>query len=428
MKMIPLMMLALVWTASAVPAADWPQWRGPNRDDISSDKGLLKSWPTEGPKLLWSLDTAGVGYGSPAIVGDKLFILGAEDNEKGEREFLLCLSTKDGKELWRQKLGNSPGNYSTNWGGGPRSTPAVDGEFVYVLGPRGDLECRKTADGSKVWAINLVKDLGGKIPNWGYCESVLLDGDRLLCTPGGAKGAIACLKKKDGSVEWRSTDLTDGAAYSSIVINNFGVKHYVTLSPTGLVGVRASDGKLLWRSSAGKNGTAVIPTAIVHDKYVFGTSGYGSGCGLVELAIDGKDAVKAKDVYLSKTMQNHHGGVVCIGDKLYGFSDKGGWMCLDFLKITPEMEEPIWKSSKLDKGSLTYADGHFYCYGSKAGTCVLIEANPKEWKESGRFDIPKKSQFPRRSGAIWTHPVVANGRLYLRDHEMLFCYDIKGLD
>ncbi len=427
MKLLSLV-VTLILSIAQASAADWPQWRGPNRDGHSADKGLLKSWPAEGPKLLWTYKTAGAGYGSPAVVGDKAYILGAEDPEKGDREFLVCINANDGSEVWRQKLDNGAGNYSTNWGGGPRATPTVDGDNVYVLGPHGDLQCRKTKDGSKVWAINLVKDLGGKIPNWGYCESPLIDGDKLICMPGGNKGTFACLNKTNGEVVWRSTDLTEGASYSSILINNFGVKHYVTIAPSGLVGVRASDGKLLWKSPAGKNGTAVCPSPIINDKFVFGTSGYQSGCGLVELTADGADNVKAKDVYLSKTMQNHHGGVVRVGEHLYGYSDKGGWMCLDYTKMEQDKDDPVWKSSKLDTGSLTYADGLLYCYGSKAGTMVLVEANPKEWKELGRFEIPAKSQFPRRSGAIWTHPVVANGKLFLRDHELLFCYDVKGLE
>ena len=413
---------------SAAIAADWPQWGGPNRDNISKETGLLKSWPDGGPKLLWTFDAAGAGYSGPAIVGDRLYILGCDDPEKGDNEFALCVSVKDGKEIWRQKLETSPGKYTTGYGAGPRCTPTIDGDFLYVLGARGDLQCRKISDGSKVWGLNLVKDFGGKIPGWGYCESVLIDGDHLLCTPGGAKGSIACLNKKTGDVVWRSTDLTDGAAYSSLVINNFGVKHYVTLLPAGVVGVRASDGKLLWRSAAGKNFIAVIPTAILHDKYVFATSGYGSGCGLVELTPDGKDGLKAKDVYLLKVMQNHHGGVILIDDYIYGYSDKGGWMCLDYLKLEKDVEEPVWKNNKLEKGSLSFASGHFYCYGQKKGECVLVEANPKEWKESGHFEIPQKTKFPRKSGGIWTHPVIANGKLFLRDNELIFCYEVKGLD
>ena len=429
MKVTRLLLLAagFALASSVASAADWPQWRGPNRDGISKDSGLLKAWPKEGPKLLWSFDTAGVGYGSPAVVGNKLYIVGAEDPGTGDKEFAICINLADGKQVWKKALDDALGKYSTNWGGGPRCTPAVDGDYLYVLGAKGDLRCLKTLDGSKVWGVNLVKDLSGKVPNWGYCESVLIDGDRLLCTPGGAKGTIACLKKKTGEIEWRSAGLTDEAQYSSLVIGNFGVKQFITLTKNGTVSVRASDGKFLWKSSAGKNGTAVIPTAIVVDKYVFATAGYGAGCGLIELTADGADSVKSKDVYLNKAMMNHHGGVILLDNFIYGYSDKGGWMALDFRNLTADKEDPAWKSNKLEKGSITFGDGCFYCYSQK-GTCALIDANPKEWKELGRFDIPAKSKFPRKSGAIWTHPVVANGKLFLRDHELLFCYDVKGLD
>jgi outer membrane protein assembly factor BamB len=407
-------------------AADWPQWRGPDRDNHSKDAGLLKEWPKDGPKLAWTFEKTGAGYGSPSIVGEKVFILGCDDPEQGDKEFALCLSGKDGKELWRTPLETSMGNYAYGWGSGPRSSPTVDGDKVYVLGAKGDLQCLNVADGKKVWGINLKKDLGGGIPGWGYSESVLIDDEHLICTPGGEKGTIACLNKKDGSVVWRSTDLKDGSAYSSIVISTVGVKQYITLTPAGTVSVRASDGKFLWKSKAGSNGIAVIPTAIVHDKYVFSTSGYGSGCGLLELTPDGTDNVKMKEVYLNKAMIDKHGGIVLVGDHIYGTSERGGWLCIDYLKLDKDNEASTWKSNKLDGGSIAYADGHLYLYGEQKGTCVLIDASPKGFEERGRFEIPKKSQFPRRSGQIWTHPVIANGRLYLRDHEYLFCYGVKG--
>ena len=428
MKMIRVI-LPLVGCLMAMPAvgADWPQWRGPNRDGHSKEKALLTTWPEGGPKLLWTFDQTGAGYGTPAVVGGKVYILGAEDPEKGDKEFLTCLDAKEGKQLWKQEIDTTAGGYSTNWGSGPRGTPTVDGEFVYVLGARGDLQCRKLADGSKVWSLSMMKDLGGRIPGWGYSESVLIDGDKLLCTPGGAKGTIACLKKTDGSVVWRSEGFTDGAAYSSIVISNVGVKQYITLVPSGTVSVRASDGKVLWKSAAGKNGVAVCPTAVINDKYVFSTSGYNSGCGLLELEPDGPDNVKMKEVYLNSAMINHHGGVINVDNFLYGFSERGGWVCLDYLKLNATMIDPLWKSNKLEKGSLTFADGRFYCYGEK-GVCVLLEANSKEWKEAGRFEIPQKSKFERRSGKIWTHPVIADAKLFLRDHEYLFAFDVKGAD
>jgi outer membrane protein assembly factor BamB len=411
-----------------VRAADWPQWRGANRDGHSKDTGLLKEWPKDGPKLRWTYEKAGAGFGSTAVVGEKMYLLGADDPETGDKEFALCLNIADGKELWRTPLETSAGDYTYNWGSGPRSTPTVDGDKVYVLGAKGDLRCLNVGDGKKVWGINLGKDLGGGIPGWGYCESVLIDGDHLICTPGGAKGTLACLSKKDGSVVWRSTELKDLAAYSSVVISNAGVKQYITLVQAGVVGVRASDGKHLWRSKAGANGVAVIPTAIVHDKYVFATSGYGSGCGLIELTPNGSDNVKAKEVYLNRAIINQHGGVILVDNFIYGYSDRseGNWVCLDYLKLDKDNEDPVWKSSKFGKGSIAYADGHFYLYGEGKGECVLIDADPKKYTERGRFEIPKKSKFDRRSGQIWAHPVVANGRLFLRDHEFVFCYGLKA--
>lgn len=430
MKMIRLLSFAalLAIHSNTSIAADWPQWRGPNRDGISKDTGLLKEWPQGGPKVLWSFDKAGAGYGCPVVVGDKLFILGSDDPEKGDKEFALCLSVKDGKEIWRKPLDTSPGGYSYGWGSGPRSTPTVDGDHVYVIGAKGDLQCLKISDGSKVWGISMVKTLGGGIPGWGYAESPLIDGDHLVCTPGGAKGTIAKLDKKTGEVVWRSTDIKDGAQYSSIVIGNFGVKQYITLVRDGTLSVRASDGKLLWRSKAAANGTAVIPTAIVDDKYVFATSNYGSGCGLLELTPDGTDNVKMKEVYLNKAMVNMSGGVVRIDDYIYGHHDRNGWLCLDFKKLAADNDKPASDTKKIPRGSIMHADGRFYCYGEGNGTCSLVEANSREWVERGKVELPKKSEFPRRGGHIWTHPVVANGRLFLRDHEMLHCFDIKGLD
>ena len=414
-------------TVSTSLAADWPQWRGPNRDGISKDTGLLKTWPQGGPKVLWSFEKAGAGYGCPTIVGDKLFILGSDDPEKGDKEFALCLSTKDGSEVWRKALDTSAGGYSYGWGSGPRSTPTVDGDRVYVLGAKGDLQCLKVADGSKVWGISMVKDLGGRVPGWGYSESPLIDGDHLICTPGGGKGTIAKLDKKTGEVVWQSADLKDGAQYSSIVISNFGVKQYITLVTAGSVSVRASDGKLLWRSKAGANGTAVIPTAIVDDKYVFAFSNYNASCGLLELTPDGTDNVKMKEVYINKALVNMSGGAVRIGEHLYGYHSRG-WVCLDFKKLDNENDKPVSDSRKIGGGSIIHADGRFYCYSEGSGTCFLVDASPKEWKEAGKLELPKKSQFPRRGGHIWTHPVIANGKLFLRDHEMLHCFDIKGLD
>ncbi|WP_020471224.1 PQQ-binding-like beta-propeller repeat protein [Zavarzinella formosa] len=411
-------------------AGDWPQWRGPNRDDVSKETGLLKEWPSEGPKLLWKTEKCGVGYGSPVTSAGKIFLMGGEDSVKGANEFLLCLDAKEGQEVWRKPLNTAEGNYNHGWGSGPRGTPTVDGDKVYVLGAKGDLQCYETKDGTLVWAKNLVKDFLGEIPVWGYSESILIDGDKLLVTPGGKaatnKGAVACLNKTNGTVVWRSTEYMEPAGYSSIVITEVdGIKQYVQQSAQSVVGLSV-EGKVLWRRADIGYKVAVIPTPVVYKNYVFVTAGYGAGCSLIRLAKDGA-GIKAEMVYKNKSIVNHHGGVIRVGEFVYGHSDSGGWVCLDFLKsTTADGPEPTWTSKKLDKGTVTYADGSFYLFGEGKGTVVKIAATPTEWKEEGRFELPAKSQIPRRDGKLWAHPVVSNGKLYIRDHEVLMCFDIAA--
>jgi outer membrane protein assembly factor BamB len=411
---------------STLLAADWPQWRGPNRDGVSTETGLLKEWPKDGPKLLWKADIAGVGYGSPTVVGDKLFASASDDNKEGKTEYAICLNVKDGKEVWKTPLPEGDGGFSHAWGSGPRSTPTYDDGFVYVLGSRGSLVCLKSANGEKVWSVNLKKDFEGGIPGWGYSDSVLIDGDNLICTPGGKNGTMLALNKKTGKKVWQSADVKDGAGYASIIAANIGgVRQYITQTQQAAIGVRASDGKLLWRVAELKRAVAVIPTPVVHENQVFLTTGYGAGCELIELT--SKDGLTtAKTIYTqNKLMVNHHGGVIRLGDHIYGHSDNGGkWLCIDYKKAADG--DAVWENKSLDKGSLIAADGHLYCYGQNKGVCCLVEAKPDGWKEKGRFEIPAKSQFPRGSGQIWAHPVVANGKLYLRDHELIFCYDISA--
>jgi hypothetical protein len=411
-RTLPALFCLLLLTPPAL-AADWPQWRGPNRDEISTETGLLKSWPKEGPKLLWTYSDLGIGFSGPAVVGEHLYCMGARDTA----EYLICLSVKDGSQVWATKVGARLDN---GWGDGPRSTPTVDGDSIYALGGQGDLVCTDLK-GNIRWQTNLPKDLKGGKPGWGYTESVLIDGDKLLCTPGDAQGTFAALDKKTGKPIWRSKELTDRAAYSSFVIATIGnVKQYINRTGSGEAAVAADDGKLLWKSDVAQNRTAVIPTPVVSGNQVYVTSGYGAGCGLLELTPNsGKFDVKS--AYTNKTMTNHHGGVVLLDKHIYGFSDAGGWTCQEL-----ESGKSKWQSRKLDKGSVTYADGHLYCYGERDGTCVLVAATPKEWKEDGRFTIPQQTKQERRKGKIWTHPVVANGRLYLRDQDLLFCFDVSN--
>jgi outer membrane protein assembly factor BamB len=396
-------------------SADWPQWRGPNRDDVSQEKGLLSAWPERGPKLLWSYTDAGIGYSGPAIVGDRLYTMGGD----GKKTYAYALDIGTHDRIWSTEIGPF---YENGNGDGPRATPTVDGDRLYALAGNGDLVCLETATGKQRWHVNLGKDLGGQMASgWGYTESPLVDDDKLICTPGGKKGTLAALNKDTGTVIWRSKDLTDAAVYSSpIVADVDGVRQYILMTGGGVAGVAAQDGRLLWHSDQNAHGITVT-TPVYHDHCVYTTTSYGVGCGLVRLtSADGK--FKAEKVYdgdARKAMFNHHGGVVLVGEYIYGYSDGKGWVCQEF-----KTGKVMWASTKLGKGSLTCADGHLVCYTESGGTVCLVEASPSGWKESGRFKIPRESKLNRKGG-IWTHPVVANGRLYLRDQDLLFCYEIK---
>jgi outer membrane protein assembly factor BamB len=406
MQWIPLCLLLL---SSLLLGADWPQWQGPDRTNISTEKGLLSTWPEGGPPLLWTFEDAGVGYSGPAVVGNRLYLMGG----RGDTEFLFSLSVQNGQEVWFQEIGPL---YKDGRGDGPRGTPTVDGELTYGMGGQGDLLCVKTATGEKVWSKSLTKDLGGRVPGWGYSSSPLVDGDKLVCIPGGRQGCLAALNKKTGEVIWRSKDFTDGAQYASLRISEAGgVRQYVVLTSRNIAGIAAKDGALLWKF-ARRSPTAACATPIVSGDHVYVSTGYNRGCTLIKLARAG-EGFKAEEVYDNTIMVNHHGGVLLLDGHVYGYSDRGGWTCQEFLT-----GKAVWQERKLAKGSLTCADGKLYCYGEREGNVVLAEASPRGWTEHGRFRIPK----PQRRGRIWTHPVVANGRLYLRDQELLWCYDVKA--
>lgn len=388
---------------------DWPQWRGPDRTDVSKETGLLKTWPAEGPKRAWLFENAGQGYSGFAIASGKLFTLGTREENEG----ILVLDANTGKEIWFAKIGPILEN---RWGGGPRGTPTVDGDRVYALSGPGFLACVNVADGKVLWQQSM-KDLGGKTPGWGYTESVLVDGNQVLCTPGGAKGTLAALDKKTGKLIWQSEEFTEDAHYSSIVPADInGSRQYIQRNEKSVVGIGSKDGKLLWKTSfPGK--TAVIPTPIVHDSHVYVTAGYGGGSKLVKIGPGNQVTV----VYENKVMKNHHGGVILLADHVYGHSSQPDtWVCQNF-----KTGEEVWNHRDFGKGAIAYADGMFYCLEEKSGTVALVEASTKGWQERFRFKLEPQTKIRSQSGAIWTHPVISNGKLYLRDQDLIYCYDIK---
>ncbi len=407
-----LLALAIILCSPLVAMADgpWPQWRGPDRNDLSSETGLLRDWPAGGPRRLWLVEDCGLGYAGPAIVGDRLYILGT----RGDQERLFCRSVADGKEIWSAPVGPI---FENSWGDGPRSTPTVDGNRVYAMGASGNLVCVEIADGAMVWRQTM-QYLGGELPDWGYTESPFIVGEKLLCTPGGEQGTLAAFNKKSGEVLWRCSELTDFAQYSSIVtMQHQGRTIGVQLLQKQLVGVDVTDGALVW-STPWQGSLAVIPTPIVDRNRVYVTSGYGAGCMMVRVGTD--DSVEK--VYDNKLMVNHHGGVILLEGHLYGHSDRKGWTCQKF-----DTGEKVWQErNSLGKGAIAYADGRFYCLSEDEGSVVLIAASTDGWQEHGRFTLDPQTEFRKPKGRIWVHPVIADGRLYLRDQDLLFCFDIRA--
>jgi outer membrane protein assembly factor BamB len=394
-------------------STDWPQWRGPRRDAVSTDRGLLQAWPKEGPPLLWTAKGLGRGYSSVSIAGGKIFTMG----DRGKEQFLIALDMASQKELWAARVGQP-------WGdGGPRCTPTVDGDLVYGLSPHGDLVCVETASGKERWRKNLPRDFHGHMMSgWGYSESPLVDGDKLICTPGGREATLVALNKKTGEVIWRAVvPEGDGAGYASAVISQAaGIRQYVQLLGRGIVGVAAKDGKFLWRYNRIANGTANIPTPLVKDDLVFCSTGYDAGSALLRLIADG-DGVKAEEVYFlkSRDLQNHHGGLVLVGDYVYGGHghNNGSPVCVDLKsgKITWRKDRGPGSGS----AAVVYADGELY-FRYQDGLMALIEASPEGYKAKGTFKIPHSDRAPS-----WAHPVVAGGKLYLREQDRIMCYDLR---
>ncbi len=404
-------------TVRASPS-DWPQWRGPERNGTSAERGLLKEWPKEGPKLLWQVDDIGDGYSTPSVVGNRIYLM---SNRGMENEFVQALSTKDGKPIWTTRVGNVGSPNQNPPYPKARSTPTIDGNFIYALGSDGDLACLETKTGKLRWTKNIRKEFGGQPGEWAYAESPLVDGDVVVVTPGGAQATMIALNKKTGALIWKSAiPGGDAAGYASaVVVNGGGRKQYVQLLTKGMVGVDAQTGEFLWRNKEVAKGPAQYFTPVARNDYVYGGA-LGVGGVLVRVKSEGS-GIAAEQVYFTRGLPNGIGGAVVVGDTIYGTEAGATLVAADLL--TGKVK---WQGKGIGWSSIASADGLLFLHGI-SGEVALVEATPEGYREKGRFTPPaqpkKKQAGPFPEGAF-AYPVIANGRLYIRDLGTLWAYDV----
>jgi len=403
--------LVLVSCGARAAAEDWPQWRGANRDGKSAETGLLKRWPEGGPSLVWTANTAGVGLGAPSVAEGKIFVMGNGEKQGLRMEWVVCLDDATGEQVWACRTGairSQGGGYP-----GPRSTPTFADGKVYAMGLAGRLLCCDADSGAPIWYRDMTRHFGGKEPRWGYSESVLVDGDRVVCTPG-MQNTVVALDARTGRTIWAAA-AGDPAAYSSIVKADFGqTPQYVAFTQRGLVGIRASDGEVLWRYDAPSNEQANCTTPVVVGSTVFAASGYGRGGGCAWVRKDDDGEFTAEELYFTNRMQCQHGGFVVVDNYLYGCGDPGVLVCMNYKTGV------IAKAVRTGRFSIAYADGMLYLRNEN-GRVDLYVASPKSLTRRGTFEQPHRSE-----SKAWPHPVIANGRLYLRDQYVVLCYDIAA--
>lgn len=396
--------LALSEVVSNRTIDDWPQWRGRNRDGISAERGLLKSWPQGGPPLAWRTTGTGEGYSSFSAAHGRLYTLGA----RGGTEYVIAIDAATGKKAWEVGIGS---RFSNDQGDGSRGTPVTDGHQLYALGANGDLVSLDAATGKQAWKVNLLQQFGGRNIRWGLSESPLVLQDRILVNAGARGASIVALKKSDGSLLWKSGN--DEAGYSSAVLHRVGsIPQAIFFTAVRAVGVDTRDGRELWSYSKVANRTANIATPIVRGDRVFLSSDYGTGAALLQLTPNG-NTVNAREVYFTNEMRNHHASSVLVGDHLYGFSSA----ILTAMKF--DTGEVTWRDRSVGKGSVIFADDRLYLF-SERGVMGLAEATPAGYREHGRFTLQTGSR------PTWSHPVVANGRLYIRDQDTVYAYDVRA--
>ncbi|HIE26731.1 TPA: alcohol dehydrogenase [Candidatus Poribacteria bacterium] len=404
-----------------IQASDWSQWLGTERNGLSKETGLLKEWPEGGPKLLWSEDGftsvnhvegIGSGFSSPSIANGSLYITGMIDNNE-----ILSAYDLEGNLKWRKEYGKA---FSKSYPDA-RTTPTVDGNSIYVISGTGDVVCFDATSGDIKWSVKAFDKFEGKHGSWGIAESPLIVDDKVIYTPCGEKTTVVALDKNTGETVWASESINDKSAYvSPILVERGGKKLIVGVTGDYIIGVNAANGKIEWQfnyketSEKGRDINAVSP--IYHNGYIYVTSGYDHGGAMLKLSEDGTNVSLA---WVDSTLDTHHGGVVLVDGYIYGANwinnGEGNWVCLDW-NSGKTMYEKKWHN----KGSIIYADGMLYCYEEKTGNLGLVKASPED------FTVVSSFKIKQGKGPHWAHPVISDGRLYIRHGNVLMVYDIKA--
>ncbi|MFC2156545.1 PQQ-binding-like beta-propeller repeat protein [Acidobacteriota bacterium] len=412
-RFLLLFILIVSVVTSAAENNSWPCFHGPKRNNLSIETGLLQAWPESGPKLLWTATGIGQGYSTVSVANNRIFTAGMIDKQT----YVMALDMS-GKKLWQKLNGQSweAADYQT-WAvpySGSRGTPTVDGDTVYHLSDLGQLTAFEIQTGKEKWHINIMETFKAERPEYGYSESVLIHGSALICCPAGEEGYIVALDKGTGRTLWTNTDIKDAVGNCSVVLAEIGAsQQLITLSSSRILSFDPDNGHLLWEYPFANKRENNCADVVISDNLVYASTGYGKGNILLrpKRKVDGKYSVEV--VWESELLDNHHGGVILVDGHLYGAgSEARGWFCLDFKTGTQK-----WKTR--GKGSLTFADGHLYCFDER-GTMSLVRATPEKYHQVGSFQVPKEGK-----GLHWAHPVVCGGRLYVRYSEQLYAYDIQ---
>ena len=388
--------------------AFWPQFHGPNRDNKSVETDLLEQWPENGPKLLWTARGIGHGYASVSIAEGLIYTAGNVDGQT-----VITALDLAGRIRWQVANGKAWMRPQP----GARGTPTIDGRRLYHESPYGDVVCLDARSGKKIWGLNVLEKFQSENIEWALAESLLIDGDRVICSPGGPLTALVALDKLTGVTQWKSPSVGDLAGYASpMLLEHGGLRMILTMTSRAVIAVNADRGDLLWRYEYVTPFNEMIFTPIYHDGHVFVTTRT-VGSTLLKLHVEG-DTARVEEAWRTKALDNQHGGVVLVDGYLYGAchpSNSGDWVCLEWTTGRKTYGDP-----GAGRGSLTCADGMLYTLSERGGTMALVPADPAGHRIVSRFQIPRGGEGP-----TWAHPVVCGGRLYIRHSDYLYAYDIR---